>query len=402
MKKILISTEDDSIRNNLKQFIDRNGYDVFFACDRVETIQLQKSESPAIIIVDHPFGKENGLNILKELLDCDPRCEVVLVTSESDVEDAIEALRIGALDYLQKPIDEDQLSMALKRGIERNACRRSLYESPNILVIEDHVPTLKRLASILQKEGYNVYSACDGEEGIRVFNSTRIDLILVDIRMPRKSGLEVLKETKGTGADLEVIIITGYGDENIVVEALREGAINFLKKPVDIEEMLLAIEKALKYQMKCRSLAFRNRDFEFARDLVLRLTHKCELFVETPKKANNNANSFFRRLVDSLPLDFLIADSNRHIVYTNSRMIQARGKDSSVFDAAWLSSIGLDHVSQTALTSAFDRSVSSPPGSIETLIVSENVLITMTSLNLTKPYGSEKHIAVLISDKIDD
>lgn len=399
MKKILISTEKASTRDDLKQFIERDGYEILVARDRSETIQLQKNESPSVVIVDHPLGKENGVDILKELLDYDPRCEVVLVTSEGDVEDAIEALRIGALDYLQKPIDEDQLSIALKRGFERNAHRRSLCESPNILVIEDHEPTLRRLASILRKEGYNVYSARDGEEGIRIFSSTRLDLVLVDIRMPRKGGLEVLKETKGEGADLEVIVITGHGDENIVVEALREGAIDFLKKPVDIEEMLLAIEKALNYQTKRRSLAYRNRDFDFVRDLVFFLTREHDLFIETQKNSSRNARDFLRRLIDALPLDIVVADSNRRIIYTNRRIIEATGTSPSLFDADWLSAIGVDEEACKTLESAFDSASNSPTGSIETLVVSETISVIMASVSLMRPNGSKKHIAIGIRDR---
>lgn len=398
-KKILVATSDASTADELKSFIDHSEYDVFVSRDRSEIFQLQKDEHPSIIIVDHPIGKNHGVELLKELLDGDPCCDVVLVSSEGDFEDAIEALRIGALDYLQKPINKDRLLETLQRGFERTIHRRALVEAPCVLVIEDHEPTLRRLVSILQKEGYTVFSACDGEEGIRIFNSTRLDVILVDIRMPRKGGIEVLKETKGNGADLEVIVITGHGDENIVVEAMREGAINFLKKPVDIEEMLLAIQKAIDHQMRRRSVAFRNRDFEFARDFIIRLTHRHELVIEKPDDISLETRDFLQRLIDAFRIDIVIANSNRHIIYANDRVVNAIGDARSVLDADGLYAIGVEDVTQARLRSAFDNTMRSDSGSIETLIDSEKVSVIMTPLNLNRPNGSEKCVVVAIHDK---
>ncbi len=134
------------------------------------------------------------------------------------------------------------------------------------------------------EEGHRVIEAGDGEEGLQLFEKRRVDLILTDLRMPRLDGLTVLRETKGQGADVEVILVTGYGDEDVVVQALRDGAISFLRKPIDIDQMLLAIDKALAFQATRRSLSYRNRDVALMKELVTRLTAELELVVETPDR----------------------------------------------------------------------------------------------------------------------
>lgn len=103
-----------------------------------------------------------------------------------------------------------------------------------MLVIEDDENGRKKLTRILQKEGYSVSSAADGEEGIRRFEENKVDVILVDLKMPKKNGIEVLREVKRMTEDVETIVVTGYGDEETAIQAMREGAVNYLRKPIDI------------------------------------------------------------------------------------------------------------------------------------------------------------------------
>jgi len=396
MEKILIIGTEVPISDDLRQSIEREGYEILTASDRKQGVQHLREHHPVVVLVEHPLGDDNGVDVLKELMEIDPKCEVILVTAGGEVEIAIEVLRAGALDYLQKPVDIKQLLIALGRARERRHQRRASSEPANILVLEDHEPTLKRLVSVLRKEGYNVLSAGDGEEGIRIYQNTRLDLILADVRMPLKDGLEVLRETKGSGADLEVIVITGYGDEEIVVEALREGAINFLKKPVDIEQMLLAIQKALEYQTLRRSLAYRNRDVELMQELVVRLTNKLELIVETPKVMSREVQDFLHQLIDSLPLGILVADSERRVMFANRHIVTTIGLSPEELCSEWLGDMGVKNVTDEQLDEAFANVMGSAPGTIETLLISKWAFLIMTPLKLIRPDSSEKYVALAI------
>ena len=395
MEKLLVIGDELAKDAELRRFLERDGYEVLQATDRKQGFEMLASNQPTIVIVDQQVEKSDGIEVLKQVRQASKACEVILVTPGGEIEDAIEVLRAGALDYLRRPISMEHLHIALGRADERRT-QRQPAEPAVILVIEDHEPTLKRLAHVLEKEGYRVYKAADGEEGMRIYRNRRLDLILADIRMPHKDGLEVLRETKGKGADLEVIVTTGYGDEDVVVQALRGGAINFLRKPIDVEQMLLAIQKALDFQTMRRSLAYRNRDIEIMQELVVRLTRKLELIVETPAGLSAEARSFLSQLVDALPVGIVVVGSDRKIVYANSHVVQLLGHSPLQLSIDWLQKMGLNKVTEEELASAFGRAISSKPGSIETLALSKWAFLVMMPIKMLRPDNSEQFVALAI------
>jgi hypothetical protein len=206
----------------------------------------------------------------------------------------------------------------------------------------------------------------------------------------------VLRETKGAGADVEVIVVTGYGDEDVVVQALRDGAINFLKKPIDIEQMLLAIEKALDFQTMRRSLAYRNRDVELMQELVVRLTKELELIVEAPGELGQKAKEFLHQLVDALPIGIVVASADRKILYANKHIVSSGADTPTDLTCEWLEQMGMTNISEEKLEAAFSSAVKSRPGSVETLFLSKWAFLVMTSLKLVRPDLTERFVALAI------
>ncbi len=115
-----------------------------------------------------------------------------------------------------------------------------------ILLIDDEPDILGLLSSVLESEGYEVVTASDGVEGIERFQQEHPDLVITDVKMPRKDGLDVLKEIKATDSDVDVIVLTGYSDEITAIDCLRIGAYDYLLKPLeDLEVMLASVGRAL-------------------------------------------------------------------------------------------------------------------------------------------------------------
>lgn len=396
MDKILLIGEALSSDEPLLRFIEREGYEALEARDRASGLKKLGAEKPTVCLVYQDLDDDDGVDLLKEIRRADSRCEVILVTSGGEVDSAIEVLRAGALDYLHKPIDMELLRVALGRARERREQRKATSVQPVILVLEDHEPTLKRLVRVLEKEGFQVRSASNGEDGLRIFEETRIDLILADVRMPKMSGTEVLRETKGKGADVEFIVITGYGDEDIVVQALRDGAINFLKKPIDIEQMLLAVQKALDFQTVRRSLAYRNRDVEIMQELVVRLTDKLELIVETPGVLSRQAREFMNQLINALPLGIVVIGANREIMFVNNHITKTIDETPRCISAEWLDKVGVPKVSDDELNKAFERIMNANPGCVETLMVSKWAFLVMTPIKIVQPDLTERFVAIAI------
>ncbi|HVY31171.1 MAG TPA: sigma-54 dependent transcriptional regulator [Polyangiaceae bacterium] len=121
-----------------------------------------------------------------------------------------------------------------------------LPEHKQILVVDDE-PNLRRVLSAqLERDGYDVHTAEDGEQALGILKEHHIDLVITDLRMPRIDGMELLRRTQKMDADLPVVMITAHGTVDNAVEALKTGAFDYLTKPFDQVEVRTIVAKALK------------------------------------------------------------------------------------------------------------------------------------------------------------
>jgi DNA-binding NtrC family response regulator len=107
-----------------------------------------------------------------------------------------------------------------------------------LLIIEDEKITRKSLADILETEGYEVYSAEDGEEGLDVFRSKSPDIVITDLRLPKLNGIEVLSTVMSVNPSCKVILITAYASVDTAIESLKLGAYDYLTKPFSPEKLI--------------------------------------------------------------------------------------------------------------------------------------------------------------------
>jgi GAF domain-containing protein/CheY-like chemotaxis protein len=114
-----------------------------------------------------------------------------------------------------------------------------------ILIIDDKIEIITFLTDLLEPLGYRLSTAFDGREGLKRALQERPDLILLDVNMPGLSGIEVLEGLQRQGVRTPVILMTLYGSESVAVQAFRLGARNYITKPIDLNELLVAIDWAL-------------------------------------------------------------------------------------------------------------------------------------------------------------
>ncbi len=113
-----------------------------------------------------------------------------------------------------------------------------------ILIIEDEEAIRRVLKKILGREGYEVDEAVDGVEGIAKIKSDDYDVVLCDIKMPRKDGVEVLQEAKKINPELPFVMISGHGDLETAVQSMRLGAYDYIQKPPDLNRLLTTLRNA--------------------------------------------------------------------------------------------------------------------------------------------------------------
>ena len=114
-----------------------------------------------------------------------------------------------------------------------------------ILVIDDEKSIRNTLAEILAAEDHEVLSAEDGPTGLELYGENKFDVVLCDIKMQEMDGMEVLDKILEQPKDVPVIMISGHGDIEIAVEAIKKGAFDFLEKPLDLNRLLITIRNAL-------------------------------------------------------------------------------------------------------------------------------------------------------------
>lgn len=114
-----------------------------------------------------------------------------------------------------------------------------------ILVIEDDAPQLRALTGFLKRQHFRILWSTSGVGGIRTAREQSIDLVLTDYRMPDKNGLDVLREIKKINPEIAVILMTAYGNVEMAVQSMKEGAFDYLTKPIDLDELEIIIRKAL-------------------------------------------------------------------------------------------------------------------------------------------------------------
>ncbi|MCX7023215.1 MAG: sigma-54 dependent transcriptional regulator [Spirochaetes bacterium] len=113
-----------------------------------------------------------------------------------------------------------------------------------ILVIDDEPGIRTTVRDILEDERYKVVTAEDGIVGLEAFRTERPDLIVLDVRLPRMGGMEVLGEMKKLRPDIEIIVISGHGTIDMAVQAVKLGAFDFLEKPLSIDRLLTSVRNA--------------------------------------------------------------------------------------------------------------------------------------------------------------
>jgi len=131
-----------------------------------------------------------------------------------------------------------------------------------ILIVDDETIMRESLAGWLERDGHAVQTARSGEEALRKCKENHFDILLLDIKMEGMSGLEVLRRVKESDADVAVVMITAYGSIATAIEAMKNGAFDYMLKPFDPNELGVLIEKIIRHQQQARENLYLKEQFK--------------------------------------------------------------------------------------------------------------------------------------------
>lgn len=144
-------------------------------------------------------------------------------------------------------------------------------QSPDRILIVDDEPDIALILKLhLEDAGYRTISAPDGEQALAILAQGGIDLVLLDFRMPRMGGVEVLRRIRESESDVAVIMMTAHGSENLAVECMKAGALDYFPKPFTLDDILPRVERALAYR---RAVREQQRLEQEKDDFVFMLSH---------------------------------------------------------------------------------------------------------------------------------
>jgi DNA-binding response OmpR family regulator len=286
-KTVLVVDDDRISREQLEKELKRNFFRTFVAPDGRTALQIVAEQPIDILVVDVNLPDMNGIKVLELTKARRPGCEAVVITGYGNQEIAIEALRTGAIDYIEKPVDPEELRAALGRAQERLIDRESLSYVNTLLVIDDEELVVKTLKEFLRKEGYEVFGALSGRAGLEIIEHHKVDVLITDVNMAGMDGIEVLQRAKHLYQDIEGILVTGHKDEQFAIRAVRAEAFDYISKPIDLNVLLFSIKKAIERIGLNRSRLYRNRELKLTAEIISKMNEELERRIEERSRELN-------------------------------------------------------------------------------------------------------------------
>ncbi|MGN0704573.1 MAG: sigma-54-dependent transcriptional regulator [Lentihominibacter sp.] len=137
-----------------------------------------------------------------------------------------------------------------------------MIQTKKILIVDDEQHVRQLLSKVLRKEGYEIFTAADGLDGLQVFQNNNIDVIISDIKMPGMDGIEFLHEVKAQQPDVGFILITAFATMETAIDAIKSGAQDYVTKPFDISEIVNAVKKIVASREAESESAFKGSELE--------------------------------------------------------------------------------------------------------------------------------------------
>jgi DNA-binding NtrC family response regulator len=250
--KILIVDDEIEICRRLQRELQKEGHEVEYRTSPLNVLEeLNRARRDALpynlLLLNIQMPGMDGLTLLRRIREECNGIEVIITTGFREENKVIDAIRLSAGNYMNKPISLEELDAAISRvhkKIVEETHRNAKYR---ILVVDDEKDLCTHIKCELEKEGYQTASAYTAEECIEYFRKNKVDMLIADIRMPGMSGLEMLERCREITCDFVSIIITGHGNHETAKKALKLQAYDYLKKPLSLDELITSTKKGLEH-----------------------------------------------------------------------------------------------------------------------------------------------------------
>lgn len=235
--RILVVDDNIDLADSICDALALEDYTADSAYDGESALELFARNSYDMAFLDVKLPGKNGVECFMEMREMQPSCEVVIMTGYRVEELVQQAIAHGALRIMHKPFEMEEV-FSLVEEVKPDGI---------ILVVDDNPSFVESVEDLLITSGYSVCTATDGEEALEKMLRKKVDLLLLDLKMPIMSGLEVYLKLKELDRVVPTIIVTAYAEEEPeTINRLRSLKVTgVLSKPFDPEHLLSVLEGTL-------------------------------------------------------------------------------------------------------------------------------------------------------------
>lgn len=232
MIKILVVDDEKELCGYLKDFFTSRGYEVLTALNGRDAVSIVKKENPELVLLDITMPVMDGLETLRQIKNISPQAKVIMVTINDDNDTKQKAKDLGADEFVGKPFTTDYLENVVILKISEITRDK---EPARFLIVDDEEDIRRSLRNFLSRHfECEIKEASGGKEAIDLLKRSRFDLVLLDIRMPGISGIDVIKEKKRLNYKPCIWAITGFDSEEVAHKVIEQGADDYIPKPFSL------------------------------------------------------------------------------------------------------------------------------------------------------------------------
>ncbi|MCA9401756.1 MAG: response regulator [Candidatus Omnitrophica bacterium] len=251
--KILIIDDEQVICESIARNLKRIGFMVFTETDGNKALEVVKQEQPEMILLDLVLQGADGFELLSEIKSFRSEIIIIVITALKDEESQARAMKEGADDFLTKPFRTEELRKTIKQKIESVLLSKDKMEIPSVLLVDDSEEYRQQITKFLTNHYQMTLSeAKDGTSAVKMIKDHAYDLVILDIKMPGQDGIKVLNEIKDALPLTSVIVLSGWSDKQIVLQAMNAGVFAYISKsePNIFDELKEKVESILISQGK--------------------------------------------------------------------------------------------------------------------------------------------------------
>jgi len=234
---ILVVDDRSAIRDLVRETLEQCGYKVLQAADGQEALDIiaRHLDQIDLVITDLVMPRLHGADLGRLIKQQQPATKVVYMTGYSGESSVVDP----ATPLLQKPFTPDTLARKVREALDTGPAK------PSILVADDDREIREMIRSFLESEGYTIHSAGNGRDALAILKKTKIGVVLTDLAMPERDGIEMIADIRKQYAHVKIIAMSGAFTGGVLESAKLLGADAILVKPIEIEDLLRTLQRIL-------------------------------------------------------------------------------------------------------------------------------------------------------------